>query len=164
MPTCNYCHKNGLFLRLEKNGCCDKCVKTIREAIHYIEHEIEINSIYLSSPASAEDLDRALYDLEHNYEELIKYKSLCFTGKNPNPEISYQLLQENHDKYYVHLAKQEIKQLIDKLGEMKIKKYQLARISSFLESLENDYSEMNDQSLLDPIRKKIEKLREKYSE
>jgi hypothetical protein len=164
MSTCNYCHKSGLFLKLEKNGCCEKCAKTIKESIRQIEHDIEINLIYLSNPASTEDRDRTLSDLQSNYEKLIEYKSLCFTGKITNPEIAYQIIEENHDKYYVHLAKQDGDILIEELNKMQRKQYQYKKVEKFLTDLMFEYTGMNDKSKLDPIRKKFEKLRDKYSE
>lgn len=162
MAVCKRCGKNAPFGRLNEFGLCANCIHETNGLLYDVERSVANNLIYLKDPANTEDLTRTIRDLTNNYITLSQLSVFGVLGHDKKPKDTLHILEENHDQYYIHLAKQEGKIIEDEVNNLQRKKYQYAKIEKFIIHLQFDFTDMNDKSKLDGIRKKFEKLLEKY--
>lgn len=157
MGTCLYCGKSGIFLKLTKNKLCRNCDtfvvqdiqnrgRIINESLESVNNSNNINTVLSRCDVIIEQLT----DLMNIYED----KGIRTT--KPEPSVFLQEFLNDRDKTIVEGCERELEKNIVSAAKLKTKRGKINRFRKLSEKIDHVGNELDDPSLLDPIKNKIE--------
>ena len=164
MATCAFCGKSGIFLTVDKAHLCSTCSPKVREGARANLKIYNDSMIYIKEPANPGEVKRCAMDIRAVLKQLIVLENKnLFSHENTMPSELLRQFEADLDQYYLDCFQRDFNELATQVANMKVKRYQVAKIEKFMELCDKYKSELKDDKALEGIISKVEKLKLTYS-